>query len=536
MPTPTTQPAANTATRQIARGASVVMLAFVLGNLIGLARNMILIRVFGTSLELDSFYAANRLAEALFNLVAGGALGSAFIPTFTGLLTTDRRADAWRLASAIANLILIVLIVVALLATIFAPQIVDHVLFLLNPSQEPVQQELTVALLRVLLPTVVIFGLSGLVMGILNAHQVFLIPAIAPAMYSLGMILGVLVLPESLGIFRLAWGALAGAGLHLLVQVPRLLRLGGRYVPTFGLKLPEVREVARLMGPRLIGVAVVQINFIVNTIIALSLPDGSVSAIAQGFALMLMPQMAIAQSIAIAAMPTFSAQAAIGKNDELRASLGATLRMVLLLSVPASLGLILLRGPIVSLLYQNEVCGPGCTGMIAWALLWYAAGLVGHSLVEIISRAFYALHDTRTPVAVGVGAMSLNVVLSLLLANLFGRIGWQPHGGLALANSAATALEMVLLLALMRRRLNGLEGPSVARATLQAGAAGLGMLLALTGWLALTSNLPAWFVVLGGVAAGAAVYGLLLAALRVDEVGQALGLVQRVLQRVRSAG
>ncbi|HZW02562.1 MAG TPA: murein biosynthesis integral membrane protein MurJ, partial [Anaerolineaceae bacterium] len=527
MPTPASQKATRQANRQIARGAGIVMLAFVLGNLIGLARSMILVRVYGTSLELDSFYAANRLAEALFNLVAGGALGSAFIPTFTALLTQERRTAAWRLASAIANLILVVLIGVALLATLFAPQVVEHVLFLLNPAQDPIQQELTTNLLRVLLPTVVIFGLSGLVMGILNAHQVFLVPAIAPAMYSLGMILGVLVLPDSLGIFRLAWGALGGAVLHLLVQVPRLLRLGGRYTPTFGLHLPEVREVARLMGPRLIGVAVVQVNFIVNTIIALSLPDGSVSAITQGFTLMLMPQMAIAQAIAIAAMPTFSAQVARGRSDELRGSLAASLRMVLLLSFPAALGLILLRQPLVGLLYQDGVCGPGCTQMIAWALLWYAVGLVGHSLVEIISRAFYALHDTRTPVIVGVGAMSLNIVLSLLLADGFARLGWMPHGGLALANSLATSLEMVLLLALMRRRLGGLEGPAVARSALQAGAAGLGMLCALAGWLALSARLPDGLIVLGGVAAGVAVYGLLLAVLRVDEIGQVLGLLQR---------
>ena len=298
------------------------------------------------------------------------------------------------------------------------------------------QEALTISLLRILLPTVVIFGLSGLVMGILNAHQRFWLPAIAPAMYSLGQIGGVLLLPQEWGIQRLALGALAGAALHLLVQIPGLLRLGGRYSATLGLRMAEVRQVLLLMGPRLVGVAVVQLNFIVNTIIALSLPEGSVSAITLAFTLMLMPQTAIAQSIAIAAMPTFSAQVALGKINELRGALAGTLRGILLLAIPATVGLILLRFPLIQFLYEDGVeFTAHSTELVAWALLWYAAGLVGHSLVEILARAFYALHDTRTPVLVGALAMALNVVFSLLFSAWFAQAGWMPHGGLALALS-----------------------------------------------------------------------------------------------------
>ena len=285
--------------------------------------------------------------------MAGGALGSAFIPTFTGLLTQNSRPLAWKLASAIANLLLIVLTLVAGLAAVFAPQIVRDGLFYLAPDLPAGQEALTVLLLRMLLPTVVIFGLSGLVMGILNAHQRFWLPAIAPAMYSLGQIGGVLLLPPEWGIDRLAMGALIGALLHLLVQMPGLLRLREGTRPTLGLHLAEVRQVAVLMGPRILGVAVVQINFIVNTILALSLPEGSVSAITLAFTLMLMPQVAIAQSAAIAAMPTFSAQVALGKLEEMRGSLASTLRAVLLLAIPATVGLILLRFPLIRFLYEG---------------------------------------------------------------------------------------------------------------------------------------------------------------------------------------
>lgn len=512
------QSSSQQANRQIARAAGTVMVAFVLSNLVGLARNMIVVRVFGTSQSLDSFYAANRITETLFNLVAGGALGSAFIPTFTGFLTRDDRPGAWKLASSIANLLVLVLTLVSLVAAFFAPQIVRYGLFLLDPAHDPVQEMLTIRLLRILLPSVVIFGISGLVMGILNASQIFLVPAIAPAMYSAGWILGTIFLPESLGVERLAWGAVLGALLHLIVQTPTLFRLRGKYALDLGLRNPAVGEVARLMLPRTFGVAVVQLNFIVNTVIALSLPEGSASAIGQGFALMLMPQAAIAQSIAIAAMPTFSAQVARGKEDEMRASLAATLRGVLLLSIPASLGLILLRQPVTSLLYENRVCGPQCTGMISWALLWYASGLVGHCLVEIVSRAFYALHDTRTPVTVGVIAMSLNIGFSLAFSRLFQAAGWTPLGGLALANSLATALEATALLVLMRRRLNGLQGVEVAQAATLAAISGAVMGAGLWIWMRVSLAQPSWLVLAVGLLSGGLVYGGLLVAFRVREI------------------
>jgi putative peptidoglycan lipid II flippase len=329
----------------------------------------------------------------------------------------------------------------------------------------------------------VIFGISGLVMGILNSHQVFLVPALAPAMYQLGMIFGVLALSPSLGIFGLAWGVVIGAALHLVLQLPSLLRQGSRYFPSLGLHDSAVWEVARLMGPRLFGVAVVQLNFWVNVRLASQQPEGSINGIAYAFVLMMMPQAAIAQSIAIAAMPTFSAQVARGRLDEMRASLAVSLRGVLLLSIPASIGLILLREPLIVLLYQGGEFGPRSTELVAWALLWYAAGLVGHSVVEILARAFYSLHNTKTPVLVGSAAMGINIILSLAFSTLFTRLGWMPHGGLALANSLATALEMAGLLILMRRRLEGLNGKPILSGAGQAAAAALAMAALVSTWL-----------------------------------------------------
>jgi putative peptidoglycan lipid II flippase len=490
------------------------MAAFILSNVTGLIRQILVSQAFGTSGEIDAFNAAARLPELLFSLVAGGALASAFVPTFTGFLTRKDRAGAWELASAVLNLLILILILISSLAALFAPQLVD---WTIGRGFDPTQQRLTVSLLRVLLISTVIFGVSGLLMGILNAHQRFLLAGLAPTMYWLGMIFGVLVWVPSAGIHGLAWGAVLGAGLHLGIQLPGLLRLGGRYTLTLGLRIPAVREVIRLMAPRVLGVSVVQINFVVNTALASGQPEGSVTAIALAFAVMTMPQVVIAQGIATAALPTFSEQVARGELGQMRASLAATLRGVILLSLPAACGLILLRQPVVALLFQRGTFDEASTVLVSWALLWYTLGLVSHSVVEILARAFYALQDTLTPVLVGVGAMSLNVVLSITLSAVFWQIGWAPHGGLALANTVATTLEMGLLLWLMRRRLDGLQGRVIMAGVWGGGSASLLMSLAIYLWIRGTIGLSVWLVGGGGVLLGGAVYAAVVLVLGIPE-------------------
>ena len=532
MPLAEQQPA-RSANRQIARAAGTVMLAMVLSQLTGMLATVLTARAFGTGIESEAFFAANRFAEVIFNLVAGGALASAFIPTFTTLLTQENHAAAWKLASSVANLILLILTLVAGLAAIFAPQVVHYILAPGFADADPAKAALTVQLLRIQLPTAVIFGLSGLIMGILNSHQSFLFPALAPCMYSLGWIAGALFLAPLIGIYGLAWGVVLGSSLHLAVQVPALLRLPQRrYFASLGLHIPQVGEVARLMGPRLIGVAIVQINFLVNTYLASLQPEGSLTGISLAFPLMYMPLAAIAQSVAVAALPTFSAQVAAGKPEEMRSSLASSLRGVLLIAIPASVGLMVLRTPVVALLYQRGEFTATSTELVAWALLWYAAGLVSFSIVEIISRAFYALHDTKTPVILLVISMTLNLGFSLLFTNLFKSIGWMPHGGLALANSLATTIEMIGLLWVMRRRLKGLEGQAILQAVGQSLIAVLGMGAALWAWLAFTPALPIPVIALGGVAVGGGVYVLLLALLGVRELRMVWTLRRSLYRRI----
>jgi putative peptidoglycan lipid II flippase len=512
---------------QIARAAGLVMALFVASRALGLAREMVISHQFGTGGDLDAYLAAFRLPDILFQIVAGGALGSAFIPTFAGFLAQDDEEGGWRLASAVINLVLIITASLAALAALVAPWLVRTVI---APGFGPERQALTTSLMRLMLVTPAVFGVSGVVMGILNARQHFLLPALAPALYNAGIIWGALSLAPSRGVHGLALGVVAGALAHLLVQVPGLVRHHMRYAPTLGLRDPGVREVGRLMVPRMLGLAAVQLNFLVNTILASGLAAGSLAALNYAWLLMLLPEGVFAQAIATAAFPTFSTQVAKGQRAEMRSTLASTLRAVLYLALPAAVGLLVLRGPLVHILFQRGAFTATSTQMVAVALGLYAVGLPAHSAVEIVVRAFYAMHDTKTPVAIGIAAMGLNIALSLTFLPLFEATGWAPFGALALSNSLATIVEMTVLLLVIRRRLEGLEGRrlagSLARTGLSAAVMG-GAAAALASFLA---DASIWLAGGAAIVVGVVVYGGLSLALGAPEPRAVWGMIRRKSQ------
>jgi putative peptidoglycan lipid II flippase len=288
------------------------------------------------------------------------------------------------------------------------------------------------------------------------------------------------------------------------------------------------------MGPRVLALAVVQINFIVITNLASGMGEGAISALSFAWLLMLLPVGVLAQAVATAAFPTFSAQVARGESDVMRSSLASTLRVVYALSLPAAVGLIVLRVPLVSLLLERGAFDESSTELVAWALLFFALGLVAHAGLEIVARAFYAMHDTKTPLLVSGGAMLLNVGLSLTLPLLFVSIGWMKHGGLALGNSLATTLEAIGLVWIIRGRLGGLEGRRSLRMMLRSTAAAVLMGLVLVIFLSLFPDVDALVLGLVGIALGAAVYLGAAWALGVGEVrAVTLQFRQRIFKRGR---
>lgn len=501
--------------KTIARAASLVMILIALSRVLGLVRDVVIASQFGTSWEYDAYLAAFKLPDLLFNVISGGALGSAFIPTFTDYLTRDDKAGAWRLASAVINWLLVILSAFAAITAIFAPQLVRTVI---APGfTDPAQIALTAEVMRWLMISTVIFGISGLLMGILNAHQHFLLPALSPVMYNLLIIAGAWFLGPVWGVKGLAAGVVAGSLIHLLVQVPGLARFGARYLPTFAPTDYGVRQVARLMAPRMLGLAAIRLNFIWDTFLASWLSHGSLAGLDYGWRLMLLPQGIIAQSVAAAAFPTFSALAARQAWDDLQRAFTATLRGVLYLSIPAAIGLLMLGRPIIQVLYQRNAFDDTSTTATVWALTFYTLGLVAHSAVEILTRAFYALKNTRTPVAIGVVAMGVNIALSWALLNLFRWGGLPPHAGIALASSIAVTLETAWLMHRLRRlpgRLSVLPlMPALGKMLLSGG----GMALWLGGMLWLLAGVSPWIVAPVGIVSGAGIYGILSLGLKMDE-------------------
>ena len=494
------------------------MAGFLTSKVVGLVREMAIARAFGTSGELDAYYAAFNLPDLLFALISGGALASVFIPVLAGYLTREDRSSAWRLSNAILNGVFAIVALLGLATGLAAPILVSRVL---APGFSPWQQALTVDLMRLLLLSTLIFALSGVVMGILHAHQHFLLPAVAPLLYNLGIIGGALFLAPSIGVYGLALGVVAGAAMHLMVQVPALIRHQAHWSATLGLTDPGLRRVVELMGPRVLTLGVVRLNFLVMTNLASHLGEGSVSALNYAWLAMQLPQSILGTAIAIALFPTLSELAARNERDSLRSTLSTALQAILALTIPAAVGLILLGQPLIQLLFQRGAFQAISTQAVCWALQFYALGLIGHSALEVVARIFYAQQDTKTPLAVAAGAMVAHLLLSLGLMRVF------SHGGLALANSIAVTLEVAGLLWIARGRLGGVEGSGVLASALRCALAAAVMgavLVALRSWWRGSSPLA---LGLGGTLLGGVVYLGAALALGCEEIKTQVGIVQR---------
>ncbi len=452
--------------REIIEKAAIVLAGFLASGLLGLLRLAVVGAQFGTGAAYDAFAAAQQLPESVFVLVAGGALGSSFIPIYAKFRVIDQEA-ASRLASAVMTLSAAGAALLGALVHIFAPQLVTLVLY---RGRSPQEQQLMIDMIRLMMLTPFIFSVSGLLMGLLQAHAAFWLPAIALSMNSIGIIIGALLIapllaphPDvgqvgELNIMGLAYGAVLSALLHLLVQLPGLRKLPRRLRPLFAPRAPGALDVLRLMGPRVFGLAVVQINFHVNIILANSMVAGSVGAIRYAFMLTFFVLGVIAQSQGSAVFPTLAALKAEGDYDGFKDRLAGAMRNVLCLSFPASALLIVFGEPMVSVLQRGEWTADS-TSAVAWALGFYAIGIAGFALLEVLSRAFYALEDTRTPAIAGALAMFSNIALNLIFIQIIGDPGSLARGafaGLALANALTTIVEALALWWLMRRRLAGL--------------------------------------------------------------------------------
>jgi len=434
------------------RSSLLVMAAFIGAKIVGLLRERAISYRFGVTPEYDAYVAAFRIPDLLFTLIAGGALVTAFLPVFAEALERHRRdpssRDPWHAASSITNLVAITTAVLAGAAALLAPSIAPA----LAPGFTPEQQALTASLMRVILVSTLVFSVSGIQMGMLNALQHFMTPALAPIVYNAGILFGALALAPRLGIHGLAWGVVIGALAHLGIKVPALLRHGFKWYPTLSLLDPSVRQVLHLMWPRILNLGTVQAVFFVNTRLASGIEAGSVAALNYAWVIAQMPQTILGTAIATVAFPTLAQLAARGDRAGLRDTAARALRVMIALSVPAAAALFVLSGPVIAVLLQTGRFDASAAEATGLALQMFALGLVGHVTFEVVARMFYAQKDTLTPFVIGSVAMAANIGLAYAL------VGPMAQGGLALANSIAITLELSLALVVLHRRLGRLDG------------------------------------------------------------------------------
>jgi putative peptidoglycan lipid II flippase len=515
--------------RRIASAATLILVAYGLSRVMGYGREVVIAHTFGTSHTLDNYRVAFGVPDLLFNLLLAGAISSAFIPVLSEHLATGHVERARQIAQRVLNAALLILTAGAAILFVIAPFYVSWIAFGYTAHDHA---QITI-LTRILLLQPIFLGAGGLVIGVLTAYQRFLAQALAPLFYNGAIIAAAAVFAPRFGVVALAWGVVAGAILHLGVQLPSLWQTGWRPSPVLGLDDPGVRKVGRLMFPIALGLAATQVNVFVDTVLGTQLPYGRVAALRYADTVAQVPLGTFSQALAFVLFPFLARDAAVGAMDSIRRRTSLALRLNIFALVPASAGLAVLSLPIVVLLFQHGAFNHESAQQTALALVFFSFGLSGQAATALLVRVFYALQDVIVPLRISAVVVVVNLAVNVVLV----RTPLQ-QGGLALGTSIAATLNAVLLGAVLRRRLNGLDGRAIAataeRTVLAAG------LTALVAWAIGQLWLPGpprfdvahVGAVLAAIAAGATTYAAAQAFLKSEELPILLSVVRRNRSRL----
>ncbi len=449
---------------RIIRSTLIVMIASAVAKIISLGQTVIVANKFG--IDYDPYVAASDIPDLIVIIISGGALVQAFLPVFADFLAQDDPKRAWRLASAAMNTVFLAALVLGGAAFILAPWLVPEVL---APGfkDDPEVVALTVELLRILLLGSLMFAIGGLFMGILQAHQNFFLPALAAVFQDAGLLFGIYFLTDSMGLYGVAWGAVIGAACYVLVQVPGLIHFGMRWKPLLGWSLPELRQVVRLMIPRVLGLGLVfwfNLRFL-RTFLGSQMIEGSITAYDWGWRLMQIPETLLGTALAVVIFPTLATLSSLGDLQGKRRALTGSLRYILAVTIPAAFGILVVGRPLISLLERGAFTAE-LGDMVYGTMAAFTLGLITHASVEVVARAFYADKDTITPLYTAVVGAVINFVLAFALG------GVMQVAGVALANSVAMLVELGGLLWILRRRWEGIGEAQLFR----------------TGWRALVAS------------------------------------------------
>ncbi|BDC51376.1 putative lipid II flippase MurJ [Bryobacterales bacterium F-183] len=479
---PAVDPGLGSQTKSVARSAGIVSVAVMASRVTGLLRESFMASKFGASMEYDAFMLGFRIPNLTRDLFAEGALSSAFVPTFTEYLQNKPKEEAVRLVNLVATALILVVGALCLAGVIFAPQLVN--LIASGFHNEPGKFELAVRMTRIMFPFLLVVALAAQVMGVLNACNIFGVPALASTFFNIGsvtfgFVLGFVVGP-TLGISRIegmAWGVVLGGTLQLIWQMPSLFKMGFRFWPEIDWSHPGMRRILALMGPAILGNAAVQINVMINTDFASQLTDpvrgsnGAVSWLGYAFRFMQLPIGIFGVAIASATVPAISRTIAREDFDDFRRTMSKSLAMVFLLTIPSSVGLAVLGEAIIGSIYQRGAFNYYDTQRTATALSFYAIGLAGYSALKVVTPAYYALKDSRTPMLISL----LSVVTNYLFASRITKWAGLGHSGLALSTSAVAIVGFLVLYGTLYRRVGGLYGRNLMRTVVQVSAASAAM-------------------------------------------------------------
>ena len=421
----------------------LISFLFTIDKLVALYRQSFVGRAYGIGAALDAYNSANNLPDLIYAVISGGALGLAFIPILTETLDKEGREAMWSLFSRVANFGFIVTASLALTLVIFADPLIRNVVVPGFPIQ---QQDLTIQLMRLNVIALMIFSLSGLVIGVLQANQHFFLPALAPIMYNVGQIVGVVFLAPRFGIFGLAYGVILGAALHLLIQVPGLIRHGFKWSPSLEWRHPRVIQVAQLMLPRILTILAVQSIFVLTDNFASHLYEGAITAIAYGWLIMQMPETIIGTAIGTAIFPTLSELVSRDDRAGLRSTLRRSLIVLVALIVPITIVSLILVRPAVQFVFEGRAFTAAGTTLVVASAQMFLLGMLGHSLLEVVVRMYYALHDAITPLIAAALTAASFALLCYLLVPLMG------HTAIGLANTIAFSGEAAGLIWILHRR------------------------------------------------------------------------------------
>lgn len=427
---------------RLAGAAMLLSASFVLSRILGLLRNVAIAAIFGNSPPVDAYFAAFRIPDAMFMLVSGGALASAFVPILAALLERGEEDEAWEVASTVFNSVVLALAALAVVAFVFAPLIMD----LLVPGYGPAKRSLTIDLTRIMLLQPIFLGMGAVLTAILQTNNRFTLTAIAPLVYNLAVILGAVFFGHAYGVTALAWAVVAGALAQVVIQLPGIWREAfSWYRFKVNWESASAREMLRLLSPRVVGLAAFQAMLFITLFLASGLPTGMVAAINYAWPLIMFPIGALGTAAATAIFPTLSRMSALEDLNAVRRTVNRSLRLIIFLALPSAVGLMVVREPIVNLLYNHN---PGqwtsiSTQQTSFALLFYAMAIAPLAVIEVLPRVFYAMKDTVTPVRIAVAAVTLDAILSIVLVHVLQSTSGQ--GGLALATAIASTVQAIWL-------------------------------------------------------------------------------------------